>query len=317
MPPFKPGQYLTFQLKNVSSGPDRSAVRGAIVRCYSLSDKPDERTYRVTIKRVPSPSNRPDLPAGVASTHFHDRVNVGDVLSVKAPAGNFYINANVDRPAVLIAGGIGVTPMISMLRCCLAEQPGRALHLYYGVRCGADHAFKGQLALLAASNPNFRLNVVYSNPAPSDRAGADYQHTGYINIELLRRTLPHGQHEFYVCGPPAMMESLVPAIVEWGVPVSDVHFEAFGPATVRLPTTEQLVAITNELPDRYKVMVLLGAGAGLRLGEALGLGVEQVEFLPRQLRVERQLLTPSAGEPSFGKPKTPSSVRTVTSSTYG
>ena len=57
--------------------------------------------------------------------------------------------------------------------------------------------------------------------------------------------------------------------------------------------------------------MLLGAGAGLRLGEALGLGVEQVEFLPRQLRVERQLLTPSAGEPSFGKPKTPSSVRTV------
>ncbi len=121
---------------------------------------------------------------------------MGDVLSVKAPAGNFYINVNVETPAVLIAGGIGVTPMISMLLWCLAEQPRRAVHLYYGVRCGLDHAYKAQLVLLAANNPNFRLNVVYSNPAPGDNVGIDYQHKGYIDIGLLKRTLPHGRHEF-------------------------------------------------------------------------------------------------------------------------
>jgi len=56
-----------------------------------------------------------------------------------------------------------------------------------------------------------------------------------VKFELLRSTLPHGRHQFYVCGPPAMMESLVPALVQWGVPRQDVHFEAFGPASVKLP----------------------------------------------------------------------------------
>ncbi|MDH4391617.1 MAG: iron-sulfur cluster-binding domain-containing protein, partial [Aquabacterium sp.] len=65
--------------------------------------------------------------------------------------------------------------------------------------------------------------------------GQDFQHTGHVDIDLLRRTLPHGRHQFYVCGPPAMMQTLVPALADWGVPVSDIHFEAFGPASVLLP----------------------------------------------------------------------------------
>ena len=65
--------------------------------------------------------------------------------------------------------------------------------------------------------------------------GRDYQHKGHVDVELLRRTLPHGRHQFYVCGPPAMMETLVPALAAWGVPVDDIHYEAFGPASVKLP----------------------------------------------------------------------------------
>jgi ferredoxin len=56
-----------------------------------------------------------------------------------------------------------------------------------------------------------------------------------VDVTVLRRILPHGRHQFYVCGPPTLMESLVPALAEWGVPRSDLHFEAFGPATVRFP----------------------------------------------------------------------------------
>ena len=63
----------------------------------------------------------------------------------------------------------------------------------------------------------------------------DYQHTGRVDLALLRRTLPHGRHQFYVCGPPAMMQALVPAMAEWGVPIADLHYEAFGPASVKLP----------------------------------------------------------------------------------
>ncbi len=231
LPAFRPGQYLTFSLQ-VGGAPGPVAGR-VLTRCYSLSDCPDPQNYRVTIKRMPSPAGRPDLPPGAASSHFHDRVQEGDVLKVKAPAGHFFIDADATVPAVFIAGGIGVTPMVSMLRWCAMAQPGRAVHLFYGVRNGADHAFKHLLEELAATHRTLQLHVVYSSPGPDDVQGRDYQHVGHVGLELLRSCLPHGRHQFYVCGPPAMMQSLVPALRTWGVEDDDIRFEAFGPASAQ------------------------------------------------------------------------------------
>jgi uncharacterized protein len=244
---FLPGQYLTFSVKVSAGAPTDER---AITRCYSLSDRPNPAEYRITIKRMPPPANRPDLPAGVSSSHFHDRVREGDVLQVRAPSGRFFIDPIASVPAVFIAGGIGITPLLSMLRWCVEEQPARALHLYYGVRDSADHAFKTALTDLAAAHPNFRLQMVYSNPAADDVLGRDYQHTGFIDLALLRRSLPHGRHQFYVCGPPPMMQALVPALREWGVHPADIHFEAFGPATV-LPD----VPASNEPPTASHAVI--------------------------------------------------------------
>lgn len=225
LPAFLPGQFLTFQLPG--AGP-----RG-LTRCYSLSDAPQPGRYRVTIKRVPAPATPPGLPPGAASTHFHDQVQVGDVLSVRAPAGHFHLDTGSSTPVVLVAGGIGITPMLSMLGWLVVHQPQRPVHLFYGLRCGAEHAFKDWLHTQAAAHPALQLHVVYSQPAAADQAGRDHQHSGRIDVDLLRRTLPHGPHQFYVCGPPAMMDTLVPALAAWGVPAADLHFEAFGPASVR------------------------------------------------------------------------------------
>jgi hypothetical protein len=236
LPPFKPGQFLTFTLQLASSGGNPASQR-AITRCYSLSDQPDPAHYRVTIKRVPAPSGQPDLPPGASSNHFHDHVQVGDVLQVKAPSGHFHIDTASMTPVVLIGGGIGITPMMSMLRWCLGRQPGRTVHFYYGLRNSSEHAFKQTLAHIAGNHPEVHLHVVYSRPGPEDVLGRDYQHAGHVNIALLRQQLPHGPHQFYVCGPAPMMETLVPDLLAWGVPQQDVHFEAFGPASVQLPAT--------------------------------------------------------------------------------
>lgn len=249
LPPFEPGQFLTFSLDLPvpGQGPRR------ITRCYSLSDRPDPARYRVTIKRVPPPADQPGLPPGLSSNHFHDGVHEGDVLAVKAPSGHFHIDADAAVPAVLIAGGIGITPMMSMLRWCLAEQPARTVHLYYGLRNGREHAFKQTLQALAAAHPQLHLNVVYSRPDDGDEPGRDFQHRGHVDVELLRRTLPHGQHRFYVCGPPAMMRTLVPALAAWGVPRADLHFEAFGPASVKLPGDEPAApAATASFEIRFR-----------------------------------------------------------------
>ncbi len=226
LPPFIPGQFLTFAVP---------VGERTITRCYSLSDRPDPAGYRITVKRIQAPADKPGLPPGLSSSHFHDFVQVGQAVNAKAPAGHFCIDRTPDVPAVLVAGGIGITPMMSMLRWCLAEQPSRVVHLYFGVRGGGEHAFKLQLEQLAAAHTNLHLNVAYSRPGPDDVQSRDYQHPGHVDIDLLKRTLPHGRHKFYICGPAAMMQSLVPALAGWGVASTDLHYEAFGPATVRLP----------------------------------------------------------------------------------
>ena len=224
LPAFKPGQFLTFQLEL----PSRT-----LTRCYSLSDRPSPEHYRVTIKRITVPLNLAGALPGLASSHFHSQLKVGDILKVRAPAGAFFIDTDATDAIVLIAGGIGITPMLSMLRWCTDEQPTRGIHMYYGLRSGDEHVFKQQLEQLAVTHPNFHLTVAYSQPQPQDKYGRDFQYRGHVDIELIKSTLPDGHHQFYICGPAPMMESLVPALGAWGVAPADIHFEAFGPASIR------------------------------------------------------------------------------------
>ena len=113
LPTFKPGQFLTFKLELAHGGAE------SLVRCYSLSDAPQADHYRVSIKRVPSPVGSAH-PPGRSSNHFHDQVQEGSRLQVRAPGGHFFLDAGTG-PVVLIAGGIGITPMLSMLHWCAAN----------------------------------------------------------------------------------------------------------------------------------------------------------------------------------------------------
>jgi uncharacterized protein len=223
--PFVPGQFLTLA---VPISADRT-----LIRCYSLSDGPNASSYRISVKRVLPPAGRPELPPGACSNHLHDRLQIGDLVKVKAPAGRFVVNPEPNVPVVLIAGGIGITPLLCMLRGGLAAEPNRTVRLYYGVRQGAEHGFRKELEELTRLHPNFHLNVVYSQSSPDDASGEDDQHTGHVDVDLLRRTLPAGRHRFYVCGPPAMMASLIPGLGKWGVLPDDIYYEAFGPASAQ------------------------------------------------------------------------------------
>ncbi|TXT27247.1 MAG: oxidoreductase FAD/NAD(P)-binding domain-containing protein [Gallionellaceae bacterium] len=227
LPPFLPGQFLTFRLDI----PVAAGNAEQIVRCYSLSDAPRPDYYRVSIKRVPSPEGS-TVPPGRSSTYFHDQVAAGSLLQVRAPSGHFHINRS-DEPVVLIAGGIGITPMLSMLNWCLAEQPGRELWLFYGVRNGRELVMKPHLETLAAAHPNFHLRLCFSAPLPEDMTGQPHLHRGRVDINLLRLQLPLKPCHFYICGPTTMLESLVPALDEWGVPDARIHFEAFGPSSIK------------------------------------------------------------------------------------
>ena len=229
LPPFKPGQFLTFSL--AVDGPD---APGRVVRCYSLSDTPDAGQYRITVKRTFSPLGKPDFPAGVGSGWLHDKAEIGTVLQVRAPAGQFVFSPDADAPPVFIAGGIGITPILSMLKAALAEQPNLVAHLFYGVRGRQDHAFKDVLERLARAHPAFDLHRLYADPSEGDVLGQHYDHAGFISLDLLKQTLPHGRHAFYICGPAPMMKTLIPALLAWGVNEVDIHRESFGPQSAAM-----------------------------------------------------------------------------------
>lgn len=158
LPPFEPGQYLTFQLNL----PDRDKP---LVRCYSLSDSPHQRNhYRVSIKRLDSPSKAPDAPPGQSSSYFHRNLAEGDILDVKAAAGNFYLDQSQHTPVVLIGGGVGITPVLSMLGAICDAGSKRETWFFYGVRNGDEHIMRDYLADADAAHENVNLRVCYSDP---------------------------------------------------------------------------------------------------------------------------------------------------------
>ncbi len=227
LPPFLPGQYLTFQLRI----PDEPKP---LIRCYSLSDGPNNPDcYRVSIKKVPPPRDKPDAPSGASSTYFNDMLQEGDILDVKAPSGQFFLDINSELPIVLVGGGIGLTPVLSMLTALTESGIRREVWFFLGVRNGKEHLMKEQLEALNKANENLHLHVCYSEPQKNDMKDRDYQHSGHVSVDRFKELLPSNNYKFYICGPPPMMEFLTGGLKEWGVPKEDIHFEAFGPATVK------------------------------------------------------------------------------------
>jgi ferredoxin-NADP reductase len=272
LPDFLPGQYLTFQLGIAGSA-------RPVVRCYSLSDGPRRDHYRVTIKRIPSPDK--GIPPGVVSSYFHDNVHEGDILDVKAPGGQFYLDPSGNQGVVLIGGGIGVTPVLSMINTLVARGSSREVWFFYGVRNRAEHVMKEQLEALALEHSNIHLHVCASKPDPDFyELGRDYHHEGRVSVDLFRQLLPSNNFDFYICGPGPMMQSITEGLKEWGVPEKNIHFETFGPSSVKKIAPTVAPDATNQ--PGYAVVFkksgktikwMGGSGNILELAEANGISI--------------------------------------------
>jgi ferredoxin-NADP reductase len=226
IPGFEPGQFLTFELKVPGEA-------STVTRCYSLSDASDEKLYRVSIKRVPAPRDVPEALPGVSSNFFHDNVNVGHILDVRAPSGKFFLDTSSDRPIVLIGGGVGITPVLSMLNSVTTMGGDREVWFFYGTIDSNAHAMREHLENVRASYANVKVIVCYSRPLETDMEGVDYDVNGRVSVELFKQMLPSNNYQFLMCGPPPMMESVISDLEDWGVPDDDILRESFGPASGR------------------------------------------------------------------------------------
>jgi uncharacterized protein len=272
LPSFKPGQYITFNI-NIPG------MAKALVRCYSLSDSPRPDYYRVTIKRALPPSELTDAPVGLVSSFFCDKVQEGQILDVKAPSGGFFLDLAQDRPIVLIAGGVGATPMISMLGALVDKRSSREAWFFFGLRNGTEHFEKERLTRMARDFDNLRLRICYSRPRDEDVLGRDYHHAERVTGDLLKQLLPSNNYDFYICGPGAMMKSITDDLKAWGVPEKNIFFEAFGPASVKksapmVPVVPSASALQVTFSRSGKIVKWDGSGSLLDLAEANGLQIE-------------------------------------------
>ncbi|MBR0644737.1 NO-inducible flavohemoprotein [Plastoroseomonas hellenica] len=210
----RPGQHLTFRLDIPGHGP--------LKRNYSISSAPDEHRYRISVKRE---------PGGIASNWLHDKAEPGTVLSVAAPAGDFALGDAPERPVVLLSGGVGLTPMVSMLEAIAARHPRLRAQFVHGALDGATHAMGARIREIAAgSGGAISAHVFYERPRAEDRRGRDHDEAGLIDLDWLRRHTPLAEADYYLCGPKPFMRSFVRGLAEGGVPTERIRYEFFGPA---------------------------------------------------------------------------------------
>lgn len=223
-PPFVPGQFLVVRLPTGNGA--------TLLRNYSLSgDRNDLSHLRISVKREPAPADQPQLPPGQGSNYLHDQVQVGDLLEVAGPAGEFVLDEKSTRPVVLLSGGVGLTPMLSMLHQ-LSRHSTRTVHFIHACENGAVHAFRDEVRQLADRRPGINMHFCYRSPSVDDQANPAYHSQGLINRETLQALLPLDDYEVYLCGPPPFMQANWRLLRDLGIDRQRIHYEFFGPATV-------------------------------------------------------------------------------------
>ncbi len=218
---FKPGQYITVRVP--------SPCGHTTMRNYSLSDKPGQPWYRISVKR--ETGFKAGTPDGFVSTMLHENVKEGDSLEVGPPCGEFFLDVTEkhQRPLVLLSAGVGITPTLSMLLAALEAMPERQIFFVHAAINGRTHAFRDTVRALKAKHPNLSVHYRYSEPTEEDRARNGHDSAGFVDAQLIESLVPDRDADYYFCGPKPFMVNIYHQLLEWGIPASQVHFEFFGP----------------------------------------------------------------------------------------
>ena len=217
---FKSGQYISVKV----SIPGDEFTH---IRQYSLSDVPGKPYYRISVKKEVGTSN----PDGIVSNYLHDYVEVNDKLSITAPAGDFYLEEG-SSPIVLLSGGVGITPMLSMLKSSALQH--RKTTFIHAARNGDVHAFHNEV--LSLEHPSLKYYACYEAPTKNDNDKKIFDKQGFITTEWLKEVLPlETESEYYFCGPLPFMKAVKVALTSLGVEEKNMHFEFFGPAVALEP----------------------------------------------------------------------------------
>lgn len=222
---FLPGQYVSVAMEWADEGDGQPRRQ---LRQYSLSDAPQQPWWRLTVKRERGDTT----PAGQVSNWLHDRVRVGDVLPVGTPCGDFTPALDGSNPLVLMSAGVGITPMVSVLKALIARNPQRPVVFAHAARSGQHQALRGDLKDAARHLPHLRTVLFHEQAAGDDHradAGLPPAHHGLMTPGPVLEGLDLTACHVYLCGPLPFMRAQWAALLAQGVPPAQLHREVFGP----------------------------------------------------------------------------------------
>ncbi|CAJ0813132.1 globin domain-containing protein [Ralstonia flaminis] len=213
---FQPGQYISVQVE---------LAPGVLQqRQYSLSDAPNGRTWRISVKRD---AGDVDRPAGTVSSWLHARAREGEVLLVSQPYGDFVPQLTTDNPIVLMSAGVGITPMIATLNTLAQQNSARKIVFSHADRAAAHVAHTDDLERAALALLNFEAHVFLESGEAAEFVSRPAQ-PGRMAVDPILEAHA-ADADFYLCGPLPFMQAQRAALLAGGVPAERIHREVFGP----------------------------------------------------------------------------------------
>lgn len=215
---FHPGQYVSVVVE-LQPGVYQQ-------RQYSLSDAPNGKDWRITVRREKTVE---DNPAGVVSNWLHDNIQIGAVLMVSQPFGDFSPALKGEGPIALLSAGVGITPMISVLNALAVRGPGRKVIFAHAARSQAYvphlHDIETAGQTLQRLTPHFYLE----SGEGAKLAGTSAQSGRMDAGGLVAQDPDLAEATFYLCGPLPFMQAQRTSLLAQGIPVDRIHREVFGP----------------------------------------------------------------------------------------
>lgn len=213
---YHPGQYLSVKTFVEALGHEQP-------RQYSLSSAFNEKYYRISVKK----ENPENLPAGYVSNNLHNK-KVGDEIEVSAPAGLFHIGEKPQQTLVLISGGVGITPMMSILEA-QAEKENKIVWLH-SCRNENVQAFKNEINHYHENFKNVTAYTFFNELASETK----YKKNGFMNLDEIKEDIILPDAQYYVCGPQAFIKAQFESLKKLGVQQDSIFYEEFGPQLLNL-----------------------------------------------------------------------------------
>ncbi|MEZ0053799.1 anaerobic selenocysteine-containing dehydrogenase/ferredoxin-NADP reductase [Mycobacterium sp. MAA66] len=265
LPDYLPGQHIEI----------RATIGTEVVRAYSLSGaaRANNRShYRITVRRQPAPPSPGQMPAGVMSSYLNDQLCVGDSIDIAMPSGRYVLPEKSQQPVILMAGGIGITPFISLLESLPDDDP-LEIWLLYSNRNSSTHAFGSRISHHTARLPALTVLNHYTAPLPTDLLGRDFDRHGRISAADVPDDLITRRARVYMCGTAAMMDGFADGLIARGMPRFDIFRELFTAPTGTLVDDGKTYTISFTRSHQPPVTWTPANGPILTFGEAQGLSL--------------------------------------------